>query len=55
VLDAAGRKIDEAEVVRIPLSHSGDAFLYIPQAQAGWAALQLADQKLVLSAIKPAL
>ena len=55
VLDAAGHKIAQVEVVRIPLSHSGNAFLYIPEAQPGWAALQLSDQNLVLSAIKPAL
>jgi len=55
VLDAAGRQIAQVDVVRIPLSHSGDEFLYIPEAQQGWVALQLSDQKLVLSSIKPAL
>jgi hypothetical protein len=55
VLDASGQPIDQVEVVRIPLSHTGDAFLYIPTPEQDWASLKLKDQTLVLSKIKPAL
>lgn len=55
VLDATGLAIDKVDVVRIPLSHSGDAFLYMPTPQEDWSALKLKDQTLSLAAIKPAL
>jgi hypothetical protein len=54
-LDARGNALEQVEVVRIPLSHSGDEFLYIPDQQPGWAALRLGDTTLVLDTIKPAL
>lgn len=55
VLDARGNAIERIEVVRIPLSHTGDAWLYIPEAKPSWSALRLRDQTLTLSAIQPAL
>ena len=55
VLDASGREIAQVEVVRVPLSHARDQFLYIPEPGPSWAALQLKDRRLTLSEIKPAL
>ena len=55
VLDAQGSVIAQTEIVRVPLSHSGDQFGYIPKPEAGWAALKLSDRVLMLSQILPAL
>lgn len=55
VLDAAGQVIDETEVIRIPISHAGDAFLYIPRPAANWAAIKMRDRRLVLKEIAPAI
>jgi hypothetical protein len=54
-LDAAGNVIAEVEVVRIPLSDTSDQFLYIPEPQPAWAALELSDRVLTLSTVLPAL
>lgn len=55
VLDAQGNVIAQTEIVRVPLSHTGDEFGYIPAPEASWAALKLSDRTLVLSEILPAL
>jgi hypothetical protein len=54
-LDSAGRIVARIEVVRTRLSEGASVFLSIPTPLADWAALQLADRKLVLSTIEDAL
>jgi hypothetical protein len=51
VRDAAGRTISEIEVSRIPLSDSGEAFVYIPEPGQGWSSIALADRTLQLAQI----
>jgi hypothetical protein len=53
-LDAQGHVVAEVRVVRIPLSHSDDSFLYVPDLDPLWASLDLGDRVLKLSAIAPA-
>jgi hypothetical protein len=52
VLDASGSVIANTEVVRLTLSHAADRMLYVPSAQADWAALELSDRTLHLSQIQ---
>jgi hypothetical protein len=52
--DAQGQDLGEVSVARVPLSHSADSFLYVPEPEAGWATLELGDRTLVLSDIEPA-
>lgn len=55
VLDAQGQLLDTIDVVRIPLSHTSDAFLYIPEPGPRWATLELGDRRIALASIQPAL
>lgn len=50
-LDAQGSVLSEIEVVRVPLSHTEDVFLYVPAPRADWAAIDLGDRVLRLSEI----
>jgi hypothetical protein len=55
VKDGAGKKLAEIEVVRVRLSHSDDAFLYLPDPKASWATLELDDRVINLRDVRPAL
>lgn len=50
-LDAQGYVLSEIEVVRVPLSHTDDVFLYVPAPHADWAAIDLGERVLKLSDI----
>lgn len=52
--DASGRTVAKIEVVRIPLSHSEDQLVYVPEPQPGWASIALSDREIVLSSVEPA-
>jgi hypothetical protein len=53
--DAQGRVVAEVPVVRVPLSHNDDAFLYVPDLDPLWTSLDLGDRVLTLGTIAPAL
>jgi Peptidase M66 len=53
-LDAAGQVLSEIEVVRVPLSHIDDVFLYVPAPRPDWSAIDLGDRVLELSEIADA-
>ncbi len=52
--DVAGQALDDVPVARVPLSHSADAFLYVPEPEPAWAWLELGDRNLVRAEIEPA-
>jgi Peptidase M66 len=52
--DAAGADLGEVPVARVPLSHSADAFMYVPDPDPRWARLELGDRTLVMSQIEAA-
>jgi hypothetical protein len=52
--DAAGNDLGEVQVARVPLSHSDDAFMYVPEPDPSWARLELGDRTLVMATIEPA-
>jgi hypothetical protein len=52
--DAAGADLGEVPVARVPLSHSDDAFMYLPEPDPRWARLELGDRSLVIAQIEPA-
>jgi len=39
----------------IPLSHSEDSFVYLPELDPSWARLQIGDRQIVLADIAAAL
>jgi hypothetical protein len=51
---AQGQELGEVEVAYVPLSHSPDAFLYVPEPDPAWASLQLGGRALVFADIEPA-
>lgn len=53
-LDATGTVVADVQVVRIPLSHSDDSFLYVEAPDPSWAALDLGDRILNFAQIAPA-
>jgi hypothetical protein len=53
-LDAAGHVLAELEVMRVPLSHTADQFLYLPELDPSWVSLDLGDRQLAIAAILPA-
>jgi hypothetical protein len=55
VKDASGATLGEVRVVRVRLSHSEDAFLYVPDPDPSWATLVLGDRELALDGVLPAL
>lgn len=54
-LDATGKVVAQVSVVRIPLSHNSDSFLYIPDPDPSWAALDLGDRTVMMDEIAAAL
>jgi hypothetical protein len=52
--DAAGVDLGEVQVARVPLSHSEEAFMYVPEPDPRWARLELGDRTLVIAEIEPA-
>jgi hypothetical protein len=54
-LDASGQVVAELEVVRVPLSHTADEFLYVPELDPEWVAIDLGDRKVEIEALGPAL
>jgi hypothetical protein len=55
VLDAQGNELTRIEVARVPLAHSADSFLYLPEPEPSWAVLELAERSLVLADVQPPL
>lgn len=54
VLAADGRRLTTIEVERVPLSHGGDVLFSLPEPQADWALLVLADRRIALDRVRPA-
>ena len=54
-LDASGQALADLSVAVIPLSHTADSFLYLPELDPSWSALQIGDRRIELAAIEPAL
>ena len=52
-LDAQGQELGEVEVAYVPLSHSDDKFIYVPESDP-WVSLELADRTLIRADIEPA-
>jgi hypothetical protein len=52
--DAAGADLGEVPVARVPLSHSDDAFMYMPEPDPRWARLELGDRSVVVAQIEAA-
>ena len=52
VLDASGNVIEEVEVMRVPLSHTDDQLLYVPEPGAKWSSLVLRDRVIALSDVQ---
>lgn len=56
VLASDGRELATVDIARVPLDHTRDAFVYIPEPESDWWALELQDgTRLVLDDILPAL
>jgi hypothetical protein len=55
VLDAAGRVVANLDAARVPLAHSENSFLYIPEPEADWAVLELGELRIPLANVLPAL
>jgi hypothetical protein len=56
VLGGDGGVLTTVDIARVPLDHAGDAFVYIPEPESDWWALELQDgTRLVLDDILPAL
>ena len=53
-MHADGVQIDTVDVVRLALSHTSAEFLYLPDPDDSWAAVELSDQTLHLSHVAPA-
>jgi hypothetical protein len=53
-LDEQGDALSELEVVRVPLSNESESFLYLPDVDSSWAAIDLGDRTLNLDTIAPA-
>ena len=51
----AGAELAELSVAIVPLSHSADSFLYLPELDPSWTTLQVGDRRIVLADIAPAL
>ncbi len=50
-LDAEGSDLGEVSVVRVPLSNESESFLYVPELDPSWAAIDLGDRVLTLAEI----
>jgi hypothetical protein len=51
VLDARGSLVTKIEVARVSLSHTEDSYLYVPEPQARWAAIDLGDRVINLAGL----
>ncbi len=54
-LDAAGNRIEELEVVRVGLSDTDDAFVYLPEPDARWQGLEAHGRTIRFADVAPAL